>query len=149
MSNFDICSVICRAKRIDNGEWANGFFMFDECCLIAEDLRVTHDRTVFPNIHPVNYETICKSTGKHDKNNNLIFEGDIISWFGCQKYIVRYGEFHGTVGLGYYYGLGFYIERIGDPTHRVPFNTIDCDKKEYEVIGNIYDSKDLLTTETI
>ena len=74
-----------------------------------------------------------------------MFEGDIISWFNAIKYVVRYGEFSGNVGLGYYYGLGFYLERVGDAEHRVPFNVVFC--HEYEVVGNIHDNKYLLKVE--
>ena len=74
-----------------------------------------------------------------------MFENDIIAWYDAWKYIIRYGYFNGQVGLGYYYGLGFYFERIGDPTHRVPFNASFIN--EYEVVGNIFDNKELLKVE--
>ena len=92
-------------------------------------------------------ETVGRSTGKNDKNGVMIFEGDIIEHFGFIKYIARYGEFAGEVGLGYYYGLGFYVERIGNPEHRVPFSSISCDKGEYEVIGNMHDHPEMLVAD--
>jgi uncharacterized phage protein (TIGR01671 family) len=96
------------------------------------------------NVYPVKRDTVCRAVCKNDKNGTPIFEGDIISYFGGWKYIVRYGEFNGTVGLGYYYGVGFYLEKIGDETHRVPLSSISCDKGEYEIVGNIYDNPELL-----
>jgi hypothetical protein len=60
---------------------------------------------------------------------------------------VRYGEFNGNVGLGYYYGIGFHLERVGHPEHKVPLSSISCDKGEFEILGNIYDNPELLLVE--
>lgn len=45
---------ICRGKRTDNDEWVTGYYVFDECDLIVENLQ-TRVRGVaeLPNVHPV------------------------------------------------------------------------------------------------
>ena len=148
MSTYNIRNAICRAKRIDNNEWVEGYYVFDKCDLIVKDLRaIVRGHAELVNAYPVDHETICRAVGRDDKNGTPIFEGDIMKWFGVIPYIVRYGEFNGTVGLGYYYGIGFYLERVGHPEHKVPLSSISCDEGEFAIVGNIYDNKELLLHE--
>lgn len=136
---------IYRGKRTDNNKWAIGYYVFDECDIIAENLKCRVRGTAeLINAYPVESKTVCRSVGKKDKCETMIFEGDVLAYLNTWRFIVRYGEFNGTVGLGYYYGLGFYLERIGDPTHKVPFNAIDCDEQRYEIIGNVFDNPELM-----
>ena len=140
-----MCNYICRAKRLDNGDWVEGYYVFDKVPLIVKDLRaMVREDVELVNIFAVKDGTVCRAVGRNDKNSRTIFEGDVVAYFGDWKYVVRYGEFNGQVGLGYYYGIGFYIERISDPTHRVPLSSVSCDNGEYEVVGNIYDNPELL-----
>ena len=136
----------CKAKRCDTYEWVSGYHVHDQHDYIVENLNmVVRGTAELTNAHVVSRDTISKCTGYHDKSGNLMFENDIIAWYDAWKYIIRYGYFNGQVGLGYYYGLGFYFERIGDQTHRVPFNAAFIN--EYEVVGNIFDNKELLKVE--
>lgn len=134
---------LCKGKRIDTQNWVTGYYVFDEHDMIVENLyTIVRGTAEHPNAHAVSRETVSRCTGYHDKNGNMMFENDVIAWFDAWKYVIKYGYFHGQVGLGYYYGLGFYFERVGDPEHRVPFNAAFVN--EYEVIGNIFDNKELL-----
>ena len=134
---------ICKGKRADTYEWVVGYHVHDEHDYILENLAMRVRGTAeLINAHVVSSDTVSKCTGYHDKNRNMIFENDISGWFDNFKYIIKYGYFNGQVGLRYYYGLGFYLERVGDPEHRVPFNAAFVN--EYEVLGNIFDHKELL-----
>ena len=134
---------LCKAKRADTYEWVVGYHVYDEHDYILENLNMQVRETAeLTNSHVVSRDTISRATGYYDKNGNQMFENDIISWFNSWKYIIKYGYFNGHVGLGYYYGLGFYFERVGDPTHRVPFNAAFIN--EYAVLGNIFDNSELL-----
>ena len=138
-------SYICRAKRKDNDHWTFGYYVLDNDDLIVKDLRtVVRGIAEHVNVYPVQKDTIGRSTGRYDKDGKTIFEGDVVKGYGIISYIVRYGEFNETVGLGYYYGIGFYLERVGHPEHKVPLSSISCDKGEYAVVGNIYDNPELL-----
>lgn len=136
-------SFVCKAKSVDTKEWVVGYHVHDEHDYILENLELrAHGTAELVNAHVVLHDTISRCTGYNDKNGNLMFENDVISWFDGWKYIIKHGYFHGQVGLRYHYGLGFYLERIGDPTHRVPFNAAFVN--EYDVVGNIFDNKELL-----
>ena len=137
---------ICKAKRADNHEWVTGHHVHDEKDYILENLAMRVRGTAeLINAPVVESDTISRYSGYKDKSERPIYENDIISWLNGFKYIVRYGYFDGPVGLGYYYGLGFYFERVGHPEHRVPFNIMFL--YEYEVLGNLFDNKELLKIE--
>ena len=138
----------CRARQKLNGNWIDGYHVKDGKHYIVQSFKaIVRGTPELVDVHEVYEDSIRRFVGKKDKNGVEIVEGDVIKHFDYIKYIVRYGEFAGKVGLGYYYGLGFYLEKIDDPLHRVPFSSISCDQNEYEVIGNIYDSPELLTPE--
>lgn len=63
---------ICRGKRKDNGEWVYGYY----------DVLDDYDRHLIidlqGNIHEVIPEMVERCTGRIDKNNKRIFEGDIV-----------------------------------------------------------------------
>ncbi len=75
-----------RAKRIDNGEWVEGFYF----CMTHPDGRHTHhfiiplgaDLSRGTPIEKIQVEvdpsTICRCTGIKDKNKKLVFEHDIV-----------------------------------------------------------------------
>ena len=63
-----------KAKRIDNGEWVQGFYyVFMGKHYIFEQPFENNNLT-----HQVDESTICQCTGLRDKNGRLIFENDIL-----------------------------------------------------------------------
>ncbi len=72
---------ICRAKRIDNGEWVYGFYwnrgeFAHYIKVIDENGNLVGDYEVLP-------ETVCEYTNLKDRNCKKIFEGDIVE---CYRY---------------------------------------------------------------
>lgn len=124
-----------KAKRLDNGEWVQGAILFHDA-----------DAATIFNQHPadgslqgfeVDPSTICQCTGLKDKNGNLIWENDIVKCL-----YNSYGE------NGVYIGKVIYRE---DTCCFVDANSESTDyewwEEEKEVIGNIFDNKELLESE--
>ena len=121
--------ILFRGKSTDTGAWVYGYYCgsfgdFDEheICDIADPTCSRVD---------VDPETVGQYTGLKDKNGKQIFEGDIVRGRDAlEKGLVVEGY------IDYQYG-SFCI--VGDlMTH---FRWMDY---EVEVIGNIYDHKELL-----
>lgn len=137
---------IFHGKRIDNGEWVYGWYAPLVC----------NDKTMIPNIKDYNgsdwkvdSDTIGQYTGLTDKNDNMIFEGDIIrtitldTGMECLA-VVCFGNFIDENNGDEY--IGFYIEFDGIKTTAAQLAMKEC-KNRIEIIGNIYDNPELLEVE--
>ncbi len=125
-----------KAKRIDDGEWVVGYIARygytgrEKYYIIPSYASDLYSFLIDKN-------TICQCTGLKDKNGKLIWENDIVNCTDaeCCGYI-SWNESE----AGFYFnvlleGGGFDEEHIYDYQ--------DC----MEVIGNIFDNKDLLESE--
>ena len=131
-----------RAKRKDNGEWVEGHLITDEqnkdkyfigYVFGTDDDGTPHDFDVVA----VDPSKICQCTGLKDKNGRVIWENDIVKGkyydngkshrhIGQVKYIY---EAYKVVGVKQYTGYHAHLDG------------------SYEVIGNIFDNKELLERE--
>jgi uncharacterized phage protein (TIGR01671 family) len=121
-----------RAKRIDNGEWVQGYLygIWERRYILW---GMTND---IPNMVEADPSTICQCTGLKDKNGNLIWENDILSGHiddefpedETRKRVVWYenGWCTNEPGCDYYEELD------------------DFDSENFEVIGNMIDNPELL-----
>ena len=66
-----------RAKRCDNGEWVEGYYVYNEKHYIGV-LCTEHNVVPAISWYEVDPSTICQCTGLRDKNGKLIFENDIV-----------------------------------------------------------------------
>lgn len=125
--------ILFRGKRIYDGEWVKGFYV--NCngpgCSTNE---TRHYIVEYPGeCHEVYTSTVSQFTGLTDKNGKNIFEGDIVlkrTYQGKKRFPVTFsgGMFHCGYGGG-----------SSTATH--PYTLGD---KQIEVVGNIYDNKELL-----
>jgi uncharacterized phage protein (TIGR01671 family) len=128
-----------RGKRLDNGEWGYGDLVRSR--LNGEHFYIKPTANCFEVnaagltklvvMREIDADTIGQFTGMYDKNNNRIFEGDIVILFD-EKCVVKTSEMRASFGL-YKISNNMFYEMI----HK-------NDQKWLEVIGNIYDNKDLL-----
>ena len=80
---------------------------------------------------------LMQSTGLKDKNDKLIYEGDIV------KFYFDNDEITGVISWSYDDSIGFYINTT-DYFKDKYITDYDFLKEEYEVIGNIYENPELL-----
>ena len=132
--------ILFRAKRLDNGEWVEGFYV----CLngiehmIYNGYAETDCGEFYPDFFQVDPETVCQYTGLTDKNGNKIWENNILSedW-GNDKGIVRFGDFKSIMLKN----VGFNIEWICEIYYR---QDLRYWAEKCEVVGNIFDNPELM-----
>ncbi len=140
--------ILFRGKRIDNGEWVEGYYLkspeFDGKGISV----ITQDKPRMP--YYVNTETVGQYTGLTDKNGKRIFEGDIIKQIFCLKHTngVSEREIRSVVEYGIswnYSDVCGVCQRFSDGSGIAMLSVmntsgiVDC-----EVIGNIHDNPELL-----
>jgi uncharacterized phage protein (TIGR01671 family) len=148
-----------KAKRIDNGEWVEGYYIRDQYHIGGKDIifyRKDSDRfTVYTNI--IDIETLCQFTGLCDKNGKKIWENDILMCHGNPKDLAKvlFGEFgvrnietgsivDKVVGWHYEVVPTDEISRCEPFCWPMPLTEYYIDRCEMEVVGNIFDNPELL-----
>lgn len=140
-----------RAKRVDNGEWVEGFYF----CMTYLDGRHTHhfiiplgaDLILGTPVEKIQVEvdpdTICRCTGLKDKHGSLIWENDILH--NGNYFVVKWNAPCARFDI------------VLNNSHNIPMGKWEpmiCDWKtndfkeyrkavDYEVIGNIFDNQEL------
>lgn len=157
-----------RGKCVLNNEWVYGSYFAHQkvnLCIITEQDEVekntqhliVQDKIAcdwnFENgiqVVDVNPKTVGQYTGLKDKNGTKIFEGDIIKCFRIgDKYKIKFARIGFDSGAGL---TGFVCDDEEGWCKDIDFDTkeefYECDRcvdlQQIEVIGNIYDDKDLL-----
>lgn len=133
--------ILFKAKRIDNGEWVEGYYLRDQYHIGGKDIifyRKDSDRfTVYTNI--IDIETLCQFTGLCDKYGNKIWENDIV-------FVTDENDCSGQISTGI--GDIIFIEGMWYIDGRPQEGLYDINKIfQIEVIGNIFDNKELLQEE--
>ena len=141
--------ILFRAKRTDNGEWINGYYVRqDETSYCFKEDYESHPENTkhyiafdmqtdwgLPNRHlvtEIDPETLCQYTGLTDKNGNRIWENNIVR--------IKNSMDEGIGNIEFYGGM-WYVD--GEPSNSL-HDIIEYDDGEVEVIGNIFDNHELL-----
>ena len=120
--------ILFRGKKSKDGMWVEGFLKKD----VKGHFRIQFDPACFTVV--VNPETVGQFTGMTDKNGTKIFEGDIVN------HTRRTSKGIESANAEVYFDtemLEFGLKYLNELFH-CQFNN------EFEVIGNIYDNKELL-----
>lgn len=132
-----------KAKRADNGKWVQGYLygIWEKRYILW---GMTND---VPNMIEVDPSTICQCTGLKDKNGKLIWENDVIKYhFGNAYAQIRYGAYQSCFDSQKTEHIGFYVDWSESRNYRKDLgywiNMVNA-----EVIGNIFDNKELLESE--
>lgn len=148
--------ILFRGKRKDNGEWIEGYIVKLGKESFSDPERYGICNKAIPiggsavcynlKIDEVIPETVGQFTGLTDKNDNKIFEGDIISAITLdtgneQRAVVCFGNFIDENNGDEY--IGFFIDFDGIKTTITQLTMEEC-KNRIEVIGNIHDNQELL-----
>ena len=132
--------ILFKAKRIDDGKWVEGYYQRRYYFLGNEEHLIFHaDSYKVWEYAEIDPETLCQFTGLCDKNGNRIWENDILMAHLDEFYpedttyeIVEWG----VAGL------------VGNETGSVDREYLgEFDLEHYEVVGNIFDNKELLQEE--
>ena len=119
--------ILFRGKRVDNGEWVydNSVLFFSEKTKIYGALNEWREIEVIP-------ETVGQYTGVIDKNGKKVFEGDVVEYAGSCGEIV-FVECRGA-----------FMSRERDMYCEWLSNLPQYGTGIMEIIGNIYDNKEIL-----
>lgn len=134
--------ILFRGKRIDNGEWLEGYYGFDD-----NKPLIAINKANGINGYFVAAETVGQYTGKTDKNGKKIFEGDIVKVHANDSYFDDcWGWQDHWVDV---------VRLVVYDRGRLQFNKRPADKyysefvfnhkeENLEIIGNIHDNPELL-----
>jgi uncharacterized phage protein (TIGR01671 family) len=131
---------LLKAKRLDNGEWVQGCYIYNVDRDCGESLNEFAHRIqpLYANAYaePIDPTTICQCTGLKDKDDKLIWENDIVK--------VKYSDGFEEITEVAYSKNGYspYLNEC-----ECEGCCCRCEVTEIEVVGNIFDNKELLESE--
>ena len=133
---------LSRGKRIDNGEWVEGYLIVDEKdyskYFIGYVLGTNEDGTPHDlDVVQVDPSTICRCTGIKDKSGRLIWENDIIE---CKD-----GKHNFQTQIEWdAYCAGFIFQDTETSAVGLDAITANGLYSESKFVGNIFDNPELL-----
>ena len=128
-----------KAKRIDNGEWVEGYYTYyPDGMDNAEDKKYAiRDTSVNPNkLYFVDPSTICQCTGFVDKNGKFIWENDIMEAHLDDNFP------EDVTRTRVVWDKNGWVTSEPASVDRKPLD--DFDAENFEVIGNTFDNPELL-----
>lgn len=139
--------ILFRGKRIDNGEWVEGYLIHDETC----NTHIPYIGYLFDGGHDIDVAeiiigTVGQFTGLTDKNGKKVFEGDILKFTDTNADYEWIGRLEfGNPNAEYNWGFQLvYISGTKANTDTLMWFDMEETGAYSEVIGNIHDNPELL-----
>jgi uncharacterized phage protein (TIGR01671 family) len=132
--------ILFKAKRIGDDGWVEGYYQKRHNFLGNEEHLIfpvdSHTVWEYTEINP---ENLCQFTGLCDKNGKKIWENDILMAHLDESYPedVTYETVE--------WGVAGWVGHETGSTDKEYLNKFDLE--HYEVVGNIFDNKELLQEE--
>lgn len=131
--------ILFKAKRIDNGEWVEGCYAVHKGKIfIGVSMNETFYIPVLSWLE-VTSETLCQFTGLCDKNGKKIWENDILMAHLDESYP------EDTTYETIEWGVAGWVTHEANSVDRQYLDEFDLE--HFEVVGNIFDNKELLQEE--
>ncbi len=131
--------ILFKAKRIDNGKWVEGYYVKKYDLLGKRHLILYVDNYVRWVCVEIDPETLCEFTGRCDKNGKRIWENDILMAHLDESYP------EDTTYETIEWGVAGWVTHEANSVDREYLGEFDTE--HYEVVGNIFDNKELLQEE--
>lgn len=129
--------ILFKAKRKDNGTWIEGYYQKRYDLLGDEEHLIFHaDSYMVWEYAEIDAETLCEFTGCCDKNGNKIWENDILMAHLDESYP------EDTTYETIEWGVAGWVTHEANSTDRQYLDEFDLE--HFEVVGNIFDNKELL-----
>ena len=145
-----------RGKRLDNGQWVEGFLFHDIDCGETEIQFVQYavdDYAVesWHNGYEVDPSTVGECTGIPDIKGRIMWEGDIVEYVDdymmhCSRGVVCFHDGSFCLAVEHKYGntVDHYYHRIGHVGHVHEQGFSGDIHYKYRIVGNIHDNPDLM-----
>ncbi len=139
--NMSEREILFRGKRVDNGEWIEGYFLpGNERQSLHPCIFVYLPETQSFECFDIDIDTLGEYTGLTDKNGTRLFEGDIVKITGFHTTAiaaVKYGSTKESTSWGWYFddndGHAYFL-----------MSKAFCEDYNGIIIGNIHDTPELL-----
>lgn len=137
--------ILFRGKRIDNGEWVEGYYLrkYDLLEKEVHFIFQTDKHNTWRCVE-IDLETLCQFTGLCDRYGNKIWENDILKTWADEYVQVKFGLYNPGSAVSEY-NQGFYVAFSEESLLRKELGYW-C--KETYVRGNIFDNPELLQVES-
>ena len=136
--------ILFKAKRVDNGEWVDGYYQKRYDLLGNEEHLIFHaDSYTVWEYAEIDPETLCQFTGLYSKNGKRIWENDIVNTKSNVRVQIKFGLYSNGFST-WKHNQGFYMDFMDKEYYRPELGYW---AEKTVVIGNIFDNKELLQEE--
>ena len=147
--------ILFKAKRIDNGEWVEGQYVYITNPLTEDGKPIKHlicnGTNIFNDL--IDPDTLCQYTGLTDKNGKKIWENDILRYsydYDGSPFLKDGEEIKYRVGAVFWSEWRGSWAVCGRGNKKCTNNDVfkyNRNPNRTEVIGNIFDNPELLEVE--